>query len=295
MQSLQLFLNTYRPLIMVMYLALVGMACVSAATVYLGISVSLWTGLVFMGFVFFIYIINRFTDIKEDFANDLSKAVFFLNRKALFKIGIAAIILAGISLAFVNKLSMFHVILISMGVLYSYRFIPWYWKGRGIIYYRIKDLPLIKNLVVSILWGTSVFVFPILFSEVRLNNTFIIAILITSITISTFTNTFFGDILDVVGDRLSKSYTFPSLFGESTSYKILFSVNLIWLAAVILLFKNGFIDIYHLAFLISVAFYPLAYIIPYQRKWLKRTGIDFLMELDLLLIACGLALLSLTL
>ena len=158
MQSIHSLYHNFRPLIIVLYLSIMGMACTSAVMFYMGMTPDLLIGLIFMGFVFFIYMINRFSDIQEDFANDIKKVLFFTNHKILFKIGIAVIILAGVGLATVNKLNLFHIILISTGILYSYRFIPWYKRGRGILYYRIKDLPFLKNLIVALLWGTSIFI-----------------------------------------------------------------------------------------------------------------------------------------
>jgi 4-hydroxybenzoate polyprenyltransferase len=269
-----------------------GTACVFAAMAYLGAPFNPLAGLSFMGVVFFVYIINRFTDIKEDFANDIQKVVFFSNRKVLYKIALATIFLVGVALVSVNKLSFFHLLLISTGVFYSYRLIPWYKKNRGIFYYRIKDLPLAKNLVVSILWGTSIFAVPILFTQNGIGNSLIITFLMISLTVSTFTNTLFSDIQDIVGDILSRSNTLPAVFGATLSYKVLLAVNLTWLAGIIAFFAVKIIDGYHFGFLAVMALYPLVYIFPHVKKWAKRTTVELLMELDLLVMACGLTLLS---
>ena len=122
MNTIQIFFGAYKHLLIVLYLSFMGMACVLAAMLYLGAPPDPVVAVTFMGLVFFIYIINRFTDIREDFTNDTAKAVFFEKHKTLLKAGISTIVLAVIALAAANKLSLFHVILIGTGILYSYRF-----------------------------------------------------------------------------------------------------------------------------------------------------------------------------
>jgi 4-hydroxybenzoate polyprenyltransferase len=270
-----------------------GLACVTAAMLYLGAKPEPMAGITFMGFVFFIYIINRFTDVQEDFANDVDKAVFFTSHKSLLKIGIVALVLAVMALAALNKLSLFHLVLLGTGVLYSYRLIPWYKKGEGIVYCRIKELPLVKNLAVSALWGLSVFLIPILVAQIPVPNPFLTGLIVLAVIISTFNNTLFDDITDVIGDRLSNTATLPTLMGVKRCYSLLWGLNLVWISALALLFSLGRIDVYHFVFFMVLALYPLTYIISYQRNWIKKSAVDLLMELDLLILACGLSLLTL--
>ena len=293
MQAVKFFFVTYRPLLMIIYLAALGSICICASMFYLKMIPNLLAILTFTSFVFFIYIINRFTDLREDFTNDIKQVVFFTNHKVFFKVGVAVAVLAGAGLAFVNKLNSFHFILISVGILYSYRLIPWYKKNQGFIWFRLKEFPLVKNLCVSLLWGLSIFLIPILFSEIPVNNTFLLTVMIISVFLSTFTNTLFSDIMDVAGDKISKANTLPSLWGVRISYKVLLSMGCIWLVSILGMFTMGLLDIYHLLFFLIVLFYPLAYIISYKRNWLNHTAIGILIEMDLLIIASGMVLLSL--
>ncbi len=286
------FIRNSKPLFIIIYLACMGMACVFSATHYMGGTPSPLVGLTFMGFVFFIYMINRFTDVREDFANNATKAVFFNNHKTLIKVAISAAVLSVIALTAANKLSLFHIVLVGTGILYSYRLIPWYQKGKGFTYFRIKELPLVKNLVVAFLWALSIFLIPIFLLDISISNPIIIGFLIAAVAVSTFNNTLFNDIMDIIGDKISGTPTLPALFGNSVSYRVLYSLNACWLTAVVAIFLIGMIDIKHFIFLLTLSLYPLTYISGYARGWLKSGSVEFLMEMDLIIIACGLALLG---
>ncbi|MBD3392771.1 MAG: hypothetical protein GF418_11775, partial [Chitinivibrionales bacterium] len=73
MRQLRAYLNDVLPLIVILYLGVLGMYCVHAVQLYIGAPPRILAGVIFMGIVFGIYVLNRFTDITEDFANDIGK------------------------------------------------------------------------------------------------------------------------------------------------------------------------------------------------------------------------------
>jgi 4-hydroxybenzoate polyprenyltransferase len=259
---------------------------------YVGRSPSFVVGSIFMGFVFFIYMINRFSDLQEDFTNDIHKAVFFFERKSLLKFSIALMAAILITMLALGKLNSFHVFLLACGAAYSYKVIPWYTFQKGFSLTRIKDIPILKNITVASLWGISIFAIPLYFTGGPLENIQQISILVIALTISSFSNTLFDDVMDITGDLVARTKTIPTLYGKKRSYQIIFAANLLWGATCTLLYFIGKLDLAHLTFVLLVSLFPILYVTLYEKKWLSQPIIDFIMEMDLLLFAGGLFLLS---
>ncbi len=292
MKLFNTFFKDFQPFFIILYLGLMGMFCVLSVQLYFGKTPDVSICLISTGIIFSIYIFNRFTDIKEDFANNINKYLFFSKRKIIYKIGLASIILVFVSLVAMEKLRLFHLILVSLGVFYSYRLIPWYKKDKGVVYFRLKELPLVKNIVVSLLWGTAIFAVPILFTNAQVNNFSHVYILVAVIFVSTLNNTIWGDIRDKAGDQIANNVTLPVLIGVRNTYLFIGFVNVFWLLFITGIFLFQRINIYHFIFLLVMACYPITYILAYHISRLSRTTVDFISESDLLVFAGGLALLS---
>jgi 4-hydroxybenzoate polyprenyltransferase len=286
-------LQNIRPLLVVLYLAFGGMLCACSAMVYAHVKPDLVVCFISVGIIFSIYVLNRFTDIREDFANDIKKYSYFLNRNILFKIALVAFAATIVLLIGLEKFKLYHFALISTGVFYSYRLVPWYSPKKGLVFIRLKEFPFIKNLMVALLWGASIFVVPYAFSHVQIMDYFPIIILGISITISTFTNTLFNDIRDKTGDMLANNKTLVVLWGEARCYLLLGIVNALWLGICILLKTINKIDWAHFVLLNVMLLYPLIYINLYKTKKFSRGWMDFLTESDLLLFAAGVSLIGL--
>ena len=76
-------LRRFRPIVLVCYLAVLGMAAVASASLYMGLRVSPLACVVSLATIFGVYTLNRFTDMKEDFANDSYKSIFFTRHRHL--------------------------------------------------------------------------------------------------------------------------------------------------------------------------------------------------------------------
>ncbi len=285
-------LNNIRHLLLIMYLATCGALCVIGSTLYLGAKPNFTVITVSMGIIFGVYMINRFTDAQEDFVNNIGKHLFFANKSTLYNITIGILVAVFAVLVAVEKLRLYHIILVSAGIFYSYRLVPWYKKDNGIVFYRLKDIPAIKNITVAVFWGISIFLVPYMFAEIKFTNKIIISILTMAITISTFTNTLFSDIRDKKGDELAGTTTLVVAFGATKCYNLLLALNTVWTIVVLTLFFNNIIDTPHLLVILSLILYPLAYILPYRANKFSKSTIDFISESDLLIFALGLIILS---
>jgi 4-hydroxybenzoate polyprenyltransferase len=187
-------IKSIQPLLSIIYLASAGTLCIYSATHYLGQPINFFVGIQFMGIVASIYILNRFTDKHEDFANNVARYLFFRKYNKLYLLSICALILVSGALIFTRHFGLYHFLLIAFGILYSYKLIPGYKRGEGIVYYRLKDLPFIKNLVVSVLWGTAIFIIPSICTGYSISGQTPIYLLIGVLILSTFNNTTFCDI-----------------------------------------------------------------------------------------------------
>jgi len=177
---------------------------------------------------------------------------------------------------------------------YSCRLVPWYEPGRGLRFVRLKDTPLVKNVLVSALWGVSVFAVPLLLSRAHPASIdlYPVGLLAAAMMLSTFNSTFFGDIMDMDGDRLVGTTTLPTMLGERRSLLLQTGVNVAWLGTIGWLswLRPGYCA--ETAFVAVLATYPAAYLVPFSRKWLARRSLEFLAELDLVVFAVGMVVLS---
>lgn len=281
MTSIHLTLKSFKPLLILLFLSFSGIIGTSSILIYLNQSVNVFIGLLMAVFIYFTYVINRYTDIKEDFANNIEKAVFFSSNRIYYTLGVGLMAISLLALIFMQKIHFYHLFIVAIGILYSYPYLPWV-KRNQIIFTRIKDIPLLKNLSVAGLWGASYFLLPILFLNIEVTNIYPVLLLALALTVSTFANTLFSDCLDVEGDRFSKVATLPTLWGVPNCLKLLLGIHIIWFATVFGFYFSGSINTAHMVLISLFGLYPLTYILPYLAG--KKFGaLDILMECDLLL------------
>jgi 4-hydroxybenzoate polyprenyltransferase len=293
MASIKARILEHKPVLILLYLSFMGCLSVFAVQMYLGLGFEPLICLCSMGIIFGIYTSNRFTDATEDFTNDIQKVLFFQRRKIWYAIAILSLASSLGILLLQQKLNWLHFLLLGMGFCYSYRLIPWYTPGKGLVLIRIKEMTFVKNLAVSFLWGGSVFLVPILYSQGRIGNPFVICMLGAGLFLSTLNNTLFDDLLDADGDRVAGIKTLPTAWGTRPSLILLWSLDAAWIAWSVACLLMGKLDGWHAAFLIFLGLYPAAYMGMSRLGKVSNAWTDFLMESDLLLFSGGLILLSL--
>jgi 4-hydroxybenzoate polyprenyltransferase len=291
MRSLKSRIIEIKPALTLVYLSAMGFLSFFSVERYLGTAFQPFGCLSFMGIIFGIYTLNRFTDTTEDFTNDIGRMLFF-HRKKTFLILAGASLTSSLGfLAVTHKLNWMHVLLLAMGSAYSYRVIPWYSPAAGFRLMRIKEMTFLKNLSVSFLWGASLFVLPILQSGAAYDAV-TIWLLALGLFISTLNNTLFDDILDEEGDRVAGIKTLPTTWGGRNSQIMLMSLDAAWLAAVTALRYTGSIDSAHAAFLAFLGLYPFVYMGLQMGGKGSRELVDYVSESDLLFFALGMLLLG---
>jgi 4-hydroxybenzoate polyprenyltransferase len=161
---------------------------------------------------FGIYLLNRFTD-KEDNVNCPDRKFYFQEKNKilpiLFIVGSIFILLT------TSRLLPWHVFMLCGGILYSISIIPVI-KKRSIQFIRLKDIILVKNLIVSLIWGLSSFI--IAKSQkgaIMPENSLDLFIIISAFCLTTFINTTSCDVRDVTGDFYSGTKTLATYFGKN--------------------------------------------------------------------------------
>lgn len=170
--------------------------------------------------VFSVYNLNRKTDEAEDALNHASRfKITNSYSRPLFYLAIAAYLAALCIAAAHNAFALFvtSIPLVS-GFFYSSPILP-----RSLGYSRLKEIPVGKNLVVSLAWGSAFSLVPVAISGLGPNSSTFIAFFL--IFCWTFIASTLPDIRDRNGDAATGIVTIPVLMGVSRTRAFLTLFN----------------------------------------------------------------------
>jgi 4-hydroxybenzoate polyprenyltransferase len=181
--------------------------------------------------VFSVYNLNRKTDRAEDALNH-ERRFSFTSRfeRPLFTAALACYVLAaGIALVS-GGLDAGVIVMVPLicGTVYSVPILPQGGKVR-----RLKEIPLVKNILVSFAWGATFAMVPVTISGTSPDlGTLLVFVFIFSWT---FIASVLPDIRDMRGDALVGVVTIPVLIGVARSRVLLTAINVIAGAAILAL------------------------------------------------------------
>jgi 4-hydroxybenzoate polyprenyltransferase len=163
--------------------------------------------------IFLIYRFNDFIDQTHDFSFSIRR---FLNTKLhVFVLGQLFFITLPLAIYFLSDFRLIMLICICMlGILYSLNF-PLNGKN-----YRIKNIFLVKNIVIGFAWGSLILVGAGLFQD-----KFVIGLFIFT-SIQVIIGSVLRDIPDIEKDKTDQVSSLPVVFGTSTSLFVLHALNL---------------------------------------------------------------------
>jgi 4-hydroxybenzoate polyprenyltransferase len=173
--------------------------------------------------VFSVYNLNRKTDQAEDALNHEQRFSFTSRfERPLFAAALGAYALAtGIALVS-GALFAFGIVMIPLicGILYSVPIFPQGAKVR-----RLKEIPLVKNILVSLAWGATFAMVPVALSGLPPDtNTLLVFVFIF---FWTFIASVLPDIRDMKGDAQVGVVTIPVLLGVTRSRVLLTAINVV--------------------------------------------------------------------
>ncbi|MFH1824458.1 MAG: UbiA family prenyltransferase [Candidatus Firestonebacteria bacterium] len=191
------------------------------------------TGLTFQPIIYFftfsvlflIYAYNRIADIKEDKISASERLTFIKKIKSINVY--AAIVLFIISCALIfltGNLTALSLYLLTgfIGINYSKKilFIP-----------KIKNILLIKNISIGVMFALSVIAVPFLLVGADMTGVFYL--LLAYLFLRVFINTIYFDIRDIAGDKTAGVLTIPIKIGEQKTIKILNIINALTLLIIL--------------------------------------------------------------
>ncbi|MDD1671340.1 MAG: UbiA family prenyltransferase [Methanomicrobiales archaeon] len=236
---------------------------------------------------FSVYNLNRKTDGDEDAINCQDRYAFtrryehILFGSALAAIAIA-MILAGLSGVPVMVLTASPFL---FGILYSVRWLPPVSRYR-----RLKEIPVVKNLVVGLSWSVPASLLPVYLSGA--GPTVRTALVCTLFFLWGFIASTAPDIRDRAGDAHAGMKTIPVLIGEHRTLRLLLWINLI-AGSLIIVAGLAFFPLLITGLLAAVILYSQTCLFILGRPSLRDFACDVLIDGQYLLIGC--ALLALTL
>ncbi len=237
--------------------------------------------LISMLYVQSMHTLNHLTGSKSDQYNDPERAKFYQNYKLLLIVLTMAAGGTGFVIAY--TLGLFPLLLLLtmslLGLSYNLRFVPK--RFVGIRYRRIRDVPGSKTLLIAMAWGIVTAVLPPL--SLTGKASWITGLIFLWTAGIVFVRTAFFDILDMQGDRIVGNDTFAILLGEKRSMRLLKSMLIALIAALILL--SSFHLISYLGFiLISCPIFFLLLLSAYERGvLLPSIKLEFLVETNFIL------------
>jgi 4-hydroxybenzoate polyprenyltransferase len=277
-----------KSLIVLLYMV-AGMGfCTWATGYYLGISNPIWPTLALSAFVLGIYFLNWVAESRTDFINDSSRIGVVKHQGLYWTLAIGCFSMGVIFAISQNSMHWSILLIIAIGVLYSFPLLPWYRKKTGWYFSRIKDVSLLKSLTVTGCFTAYVFAFPLIFSNRTSPFTLDLIWLILGFGLLNFMSTVYDDILDYPGDKLNKVPTLPVLLGVQKCHYLLASICGLWMITVAVGYFLNSINTNQTVFLFAHTLFLPIWITTRKLVPRNRVLIDLLIESDLFLWPLGL-------
>jgi len=234
------------------------------ASLLLGTSPSISACLVMFLITFSIYSLDSIVDMDRDTTNMPERRKFLFERKRLFLLSsLTAYFLAGL------------ILMLSKPLALPIIFVPlaanaFYATKLPILKLRLKDIPVVKNLVVAVAWGLTCTLLPAVYmTNTPEITTLVIVFYIMLIT--TFVAAVLYDVRDVKGDKEMGVITIPVILGSRKTTGILLALNSTLLP--LLAFIDGEIQL----LMAGLVFYGYVYI-PYFRVRRNLVVLDLFVD-----------------
>jgi len=198
----------------------IGAGCLCYACIKIqGITNNLSHVLISMLYVLSMHILNNLIGTKADRYNDPDRSSFYNKNKIL--LAFLAFAAGGIGLMTAYSVGWIPFLILFgmsvMGLSYNLRIIPKRFAYDK--YWRLRDIPGSKTVLIAMAWGIVTSVLPRLSVSGNIHlNTAIIFLWLLSLV---FVRTAFFDILDMQGDRIVGKATIPILLGEKRALRLL--------------------------------------------------------------------------
>ncbi len=264
----------------------------SNASVFVTLLLSVLSGMLAGG----VYLLNRFTD--DDSVAYPERTCFFNEARWLVLVAVAMLtapIFILMLLGMYNPLPVFITGAI-IGVLYSVKIVPLPlpWK-KGEIFISLKEVPLLKNVLVAILWGGSALAITV-FNDDPLNflRTDIMMLFLTFF-LTNMNSTIACDMRDEEGDRFKNVVTLPTKLGVNGTGILLAVQNVVGIMILLFIGAQGHLRPVVTGFCCLCVFWAWAGQLPFfvnRLKNISRASHELLIDSHLLVSSAGLVLIA---
>ncbi len=255
-----------------LFLAIAAVSKVYVSSVLQDMPISAGACLIMVLGTFSIYNMNRKTDESEDAVNHSRRFAFTQKHAGLLWYSS----LAGYGLAFLVASFYGPVAIVATafplasGIAYSIPLLP-----AGCRYRRLKDVPLVKNLLVAGAWAVPVACLPAACTGAPFGMmTLVVGLLFFLLS---FINSTVFDIRDVAGDADSGVRTLPVMLGIRRTKMLLTVLNLLGIAVVLWL-CNGTLPFLETVVIAALALYVQSYIVFFNGSELNRILYDLVAD-----------------
>lgn len=186
-----------------------------------------------------IYLINRVVD-KEDKFNNINRWNFFnkspLVANAWLFLSSIFIISPFLILLFLNsiKLSIIFLCIAILGLAYSIKIIP-IPSLKSYNWISLKDIPILKNIIVCILWGGSALLVSVFSYTKSYLQVFDLIVILITFSITALSGSVGADSRDIEGDKIRGLITLPILLGEIKTCYLLELINVYGIVSIVCL------------------------------------------------------------
>lgn len=210
---------------------------------------------------FSVYTLDKLVDLERDVSNMPARKRFLYSRRRIFLgLALSAYIAASLIMFYVRPAALPLVFVpVIANAFYGMRVLPQL--------PRLKDIPVMKNIVVGSAWALVTVLIPVMCSGC--GGPWLLVLYF--IFIKTFIDTVLYDIRDVAGDRISGVRTMPVILGETPTVLLLLLLNTTMLPVSLLLPGDGG------AIALALTLYGYAYI-AYLRRRRNPVVLDLLVE-----------------
>lgn len=207
-----------------MYMGIVGACLIYTVLLLLNVKPDLRLIIAFGMLSYATYAINRVTDFHEDFISHTDRS-FFAKRyqNILMMSAIVAYFIVFLLLYPLGNKALFLAVLYPLvGLLYGAPLIPFSLSKK---YRRLKEILLIKNVIISLVWAVVVVGLCIIYAG--FNTNIIVFSVFTFVFTKVFINTIVFDIRDVEGDKRRSITTIPLTLGIMPTIRLLMLLNIL--------------------------------------------------------------------
>ena len=252
------------------FVAINGILEVYFSFLLFGIISNLKILLSFFLMTFFIYGLNKLTDINEDAINTPERAKLIKKIEPIFKFSLVSSFILALLLSSLANFLALPILLFPLvsGTLYSVKFFP--------NLPRLKDILGVKNIIIALAWAICSTLLPAIFLPEK-RYIAIIAVFYLFF-LKGFINAVLFDIRDIEGDRISGVRTIPVVFGRQKTKNLLLILSSTFIPWLAVSYLAGYFHQYLFVFIFAIA-YGHWYILHFCKEGLKiGKSLDLLVD-----------------